>query len=194
MADIEKARVIGEYRGIYKLKDSQGEYLGKLTGKKIFSARSREDYPAVGDWVVITVQPAEAKASIHAILPRKSKFSRKIAGNVTDEQLVATNIDTVFLIQSLDKNYILRRLERYLVLALESGAEPVIILSKADLCETVEERLLEVEAIAPGVPVHALVCTQNGQCAETPSSFIFAFSNVWRISLALLKPSPDWSM
>jgi len=149
-------RVALEHKGGYRLYTESGEIPAEITGRVRFEATGRAGFPAVGDWVAITIQPTEAKASIHAILPRKSKFSRKIAGNVTDEQLVATNIDTVFLIQSLDKNYNLRRLERYLVLALESGAAPVIILSKADLCESVEERRLEVESIAPGVPVHAI--------------------------------------
>ncbi|HJQ67693.1 MAG TPA: ribosome small subunit-dependent GTPase A [Blastocatellia bacterium] len=149
-------RVALEHKGGYRLYTENGEMPAEITGRVRFEATGRADFPAVGDWVVISVQTAEEKALIHAILPRKSKFSRKIAGSVTDEQLVATNIDTVFLIQSLDKNYNLRRLERYLVLALESGADPVIILSKSDLCETVEERRGEVEAIAPGVPVHAL--------------------------------------
>ena len=154
-------RVALEHKGGYRLYTEGGELAAEITGRVRFEALGRADFPAVGDWVAITVQPGEGKASIHAILPRKSKFSRKTAGSVTDEQIVATNIDTVFLIQSLDKNYNLRRLERYLVLALESGAAPVIILSKADLSESVEERRLEVEAIAPGIPVHAISTKMN---------------------------------
>lgn len=166
-------RVALEHKGGYRLYTESGEIPAEITGRVRFEAAGRADFPAVGDWVVITIQPTEAKASIHVILPRKSKFSRKIAGSVTDEQIVATNIDTVFLIQSLDKNYNLRRLERYLVLALESGADPVIILSKADVCESVEERRLEVEAIAPGVPVHA-ISTKMGEGLEQLSAYIGA--------------------
>jgi ribosome biogenesis GTPase / thiamine phosphate phosphatase len=154
-------RVALEHKGGYRLYTESGEIPAEITGRVRFEALGRADFPAVGDWVVITLQPGEGKASIHAILPRKSKFSRKIAGSVTDEQIVASNIDTVFLIQSLDKNYNLRRLERYLVLAIESGAAPVIILSKADLSDSVEERQLEVEAIAPGIPVHSISTKMN---------------------------------
>ncbi len=160
-AGYEVGRVALEHKGGYRLYTESGELPAEITGRVRFEALGRADFPAVGDWVVITVQTGEAKASIHAILPRKSKFSRKLAGSVTDEQLVATNIDTVFLIQSLDKNYNLRRLERYLVLALESGAAPVIILSKADLSESVEAKRLEVESIAPGIPVHAISTKMN---------------------------------
>jgi ribosome biogenesis GTPase len=166
-------RVALEHKGGYRLYTESGEIPAEITGRVRFEAAGRADFPAVGDWVVITIQPTEAKASIHVILPRKSKFSRKIAGSVTDEQIVATNIDTVFLIQSLDKNYNLRRLERYLVLALESGADPVIILSKADVCESVEERRLEVEAIAPAVPVHA-ISTKMGEGLEQLNAYIGA--------------------
>jgi ribosome biogenesis GTPase len=154
-------RVALEHKGGYRLYTEEGELAAEITGRVRFEALGRADFPAVGDWVAITVQPGEAKATIHAILPRKSKFSRKTAGSVTDEQIVATNIDTVFLIQSLDKNYNLRRLERYLVLALESGAAPVIILSKTDLSDAVEQRQREVEAIAPAVPVHAISTKLN---------------------------------
>ena len=90
---------------------------------------------AVGDWVAVRPTPGEATATIEAILPRRSKFSRKVAGELTEEQIVAANIDTVFLVMGLDGDYNPRRLERYLLLAYESGASPVVILNKADVAD-----------------------------------------------------------
>ena len=154
-------RVALEYQGLYRVYTEAGEMLAEVTGKFHFRAESRSEFPAVGDWVVITPFASEKKAVIHAVLPRRSAFSRKVAGAVTEEQIVATNIDTIFLVQGLDGDYNLRRVERYLTLALESGAKPVVILSKADLCNEVQERRVEVERVARGVPVHAISSIKN---------------------------------
>ena len=157
----EAGRVALEYQGIYRVFTDCGETLAEVTGKLRFQARQRADFPAVGDWIVFTRNVQENRASIHAILPRLSKFSRKAAGDAAEEQIVATNVDTIFLVQGLDKNYNLRRVERYLALAQASGARPVIILSKADLMEGVEELTCEVEQVAAGVPVHAISSKLN---------------------------------
>jgi ribosome biogenesis GTPase len=157
----EVGRVALEYQGIYRVFTDGGELLAEVTGKLRFQARERADFPAVGDWVVITRNPSDRRASIHAILPRFSKFSRKAAGDATEEQIVATNVDTIFLVQGLDKNYNLRRIERYLTLARESGSRPVIILSKADLSENAEGLSREVAKVAPGVPVHVISSKLN---------------------------------
>jgi ribosome biogenesis GTPase / thiamine phosphate phosphatase len=157
----EAGRVALEYQGIYRVFTDGGETLAEVTGKLRFQARQRADFPAVGDWIAITRNAKENRASIHAILPRSSKFSRKAAGEATEEQIVATNVDTIFLVQGLDKNYNLRRVERYLALAQASGARPVIILSKADLTESLEEVTREVEQVAAGVPVHAISSKLN---------------------------------
>jgi ribosome biogenesis GTPase / thiamine phosphate phosphatase len=149
-------RVTQEHRGVYKVFSEREELLAEITGRIRHEATSRADYPAVGDWVVIEKLPNEKRASIQVVLPRRSKFSRKAAGKNADEQIVATNIDTVFLVQSLNQDFSLRRLERYLVLAFESGASPVIILNKADLCEDADAKKSEVESIAFGVPVHLI--------------------------------------
>ncbi|HXG66724.1 MAG TPA: ribosome small subunit-dependent GTPase A, partial [Blastocatellia bacterium] len=138
----------------YRVYAPEGELLAEVTGKVRHQAQGREDFPAVGDWVALTAY--QGGASIHAILPRKSKFSRKVAGSVTDEQIVAANVDTVFLVQGLDHNFNLRRLERYFVMAWESGAAPAVILNKADLCDDVDARVSEAETIAFGAPVHAI--------------------------------------
>jgi ribosome biogenesis GTPase len=134
-----------------------------------YQAATRTDFPAVGDWVVVSIIDDEERAKIHEILPRKSKFSRKAVGAQTDEQIIATNIDTVFLVSGLDRDFNLRRIERYLILVWESGANPVIILNKADLCDEVEQRKAEVEAIAPSVPIISLSAIENqGLDALTP--------------------------
>ncbi|MBI3654327.1 MAG: ribosome small subunit-dependent GTPase A [Acidobacteria bacterium] len=149
-------RVTQEHRGAYKVVAENVEMWAEITGKIRFDATGRADYPAVGDWVVLEKLAKEKRASIQAVLPRRSKFSRKAAGKNAEEQILATNIDTVFLVQALNHDFNLRRLERYLVVAFESGASPVVILNKADLCEDAEAKRLEVEAIAFGVPVHLI--------------------------------------
>jgi ribosome biogenesis GTPase len=153
-------RVAVEYRDRYLLYTAQGEQFAEVTGKLRHLATGIQDFPAVGDWVVIQPSPAE-QTTIHAILPRTSKFSRKVAGSRTEEQVIATNVDTVFLVSGLDGDFNLRRIERYLILVWESGATPVIVLNKADLCPDVELRIPEVEALALGVPVIALSAAQQ---------------------------------
>lgn len=154
-------RVAIEQKNAYILYTELGELSAEVSGKMRYQASGRKDFPAVGDWVVISVTNGEPRATIHDILPRKSKFSRKAAGAQTEEQIVATNIDTVFLVSGLDLDFNVRRIERYLILVWESGANPVIILNKADLCDRVEQRKSEVEAIAPCVPVIVLSAIEN---------------------------------
>lgn len=159
-ADYQAARVFAEHKHTYKLFTEIGEVSGEISGKLRFEAAGQEDFPAVGDWVLVSLRPEEKSATIHHILPRKSKFSRKAAGFVTEEQILAANIDTVFLVNALNKDFNVRRIERYLILAWESGANPVIILSKADLCDgggdEIDAKVRAVEAAAPGVPIHVI--------------------------------------
>lgn len=154
-------RVCTEQRGLYKIYTEDGETMGEVSGKLRFSALSREDYPAVGDWVVISRINNGESAIIHEVLPRKSKFSRKAAGLKTDEQILAANVDTVFLVNSLNGNFNPRRIERYLTLAWDSGADPVIVLSKSDLCDDIDEKVVQAEEAAPFVPVH-VTSTETG--------------------------------
>jgi len=149
-------RVALEHKHIYRVYTEQGEILAEVSGKLRHLAMGREDYPAVGDWVILDVRAAEGRGTIHGILPRHSKFSRKAAGATTEEQIVAVNVDTVFLVNALNQDFNLRRLERYLILAWESGASPVVILSKADLCEDAAAKAAEAEAVAIGVPIHVV--------------------------------------
>lgn len=146
-------RIFAEHTHLYKIITEAGEVLGEISGKLRYEAIDREDFPAVGDWVALNVMEDDKRAIIHGILPRKSKFSRKEPGGVAREQILAANIDTVFLVNALNKDFSIRRIERYLILAWESGANPVIVLSKADLCEDVDDKISQVESVAIGVPI-----------------------------------------
>jgi ribosome biogenesis GTPase len=130
--------------------------LAEVSGRLRHTARTRRDLPAVGDWVAVRRTTAGARPTIQAILPRKSLFSRKAAGEETTEQILAANVDTAFLVSGLDRDYNPRRIERYLAMTRESGATPVIVLNKADLLDDVRARIGEVSAIAGGAPVHAI--------------------------------------
>jgi len=138
-AEYSIARVIAEYKESYRIKDIKGEYLAKITGKQIFNATKREDYPAVGDWVAITM-PDKEMAIIHEILPRKT-ILRKKYNNRQGIQIIATNIDTAFIVESVGRDYNLNRFERYIVLAKEGKIKPVIILNKIDLISEEESNL-----------------------------------------------------
>lgn len=152
-AGYSAGRVAVQHKNAYTLYTGRGELRGEVTGKMLHLADGPQDLPAVGDWVVISTRPNEGAATIHAILPRRSQFVRRAAGDKEEAQVVASNIDYVFLMMGLDGNYNLPRLERYLVLAWESGASPIVVLNKADLCEDLEEKKQQVEGAAPGVPV-----------------------------------------
>ena len=150
------ARVFAEHKHIYKLFTEAGEVLAEVSGKLRYETIDEEAFPSVGDWVVVSLRVEEMKATIHKVLPRKSKFSRKVAGVNTKEQIVASNIDTIFLVNALNKDFNARRIERYLIMAWESGASPVVLLSKADLSTDLEEKLRETEKAAVGVPIHII--------------------------------------
>jgi ribosome biogenesis GTPase / thiamine phosphate phosphatase len=153
-------RVAVEYRHTYLLYTEQGEQRAEVSGKFRYQAAGSQDFPAVGDWVVIQ-QTAEERATIAAVLPRSSQFSRKAVGGTTEEQIIATNVDTVFLVSGLDGDFNPRRIERYLLLVWDSGATPVIVLNKADLCTDIEQRLVALKSIALDVPILVLSAVQN---------------------------------
>lgn len=164
-------RVAVEYKGLYRVLTEDSELLAGISGKMQYQAQGLEDFPAVGDWVVIRPLVEEKRAIIHAVLPRKSKFSRKVAGKKTDEQVVAANVDTVFLVNALNKDFNPRRIERYLTLVWSSGANPVIILSKADLCENVDAQLMELDSIAYGLPIHVISSLEERGIEELDQYF-----------------------
>lgn len=148
------ARVAVQQRHLYTLIGDDWESIAEVTGKFRHDAAAPADFPAVGDWVLTS--RAAGAVQITALLPRRTQFARRMAGPKPVQQVVAANVDIVFLVSGLDHDYNVRRIERYLTLAWESGAKPVIVLNKADLRPDLDDVLAEVEAIAFGVPVHAV--------------------------------------
>jgi len=156
-------RVALEHKNLFRVYTQYGEVFAEISGKLRHEALSRRHLPAVGDWVVIRTRPEGGRVMIHAVLPRRTCFARKLAGARSEEQIVGANVDTVFLVTSLNQDFSLRRIERYLITARESGVNAIIILSKSDLCERVADSIDEMQAIARGVPVHAIsVVTGSG--------------------------------
>ena len=145
-------RITLQEKGMYRIRTSMSEQNALVSGKFQFDAQSPSDYPAVGDYVMVSYADPDT-AVIHQVLPRRSLFVRRAAGTSKMEQVVAANIDTVFLCMSLNNDFNLRRLERYLASTWESGAAPVVVLTKADLCEDVSSKQAEVETITMGVPI-----------------------------------------
>ena len=154
--DVQPGRVFIEYNYIFRVYIEAGELEVVLSGRLKHQATSRGDLPAVGDWVVVRRRPDDPRGSIVAVLPRRSKFSRRMAGNVTDEQVVAANVNVVFVVTSLDADFSVRRIERYLLLARESGAAPVVLLTKPDLAKDIAASVAEVAAVAGDTPIHVL--------------------------------------
>ena len=148
-------RIVLEHTHIYRVATGEQEFLARVSGRLRHQATSRPDFPGVGDWVAIETV-ADGDARIHAVLPRFSKFSRRAAGDVTEEQVVAANIDVVFLVGGLDHDFNPRRIERYLVVAWESGATPVIVLNKSDVVDDPDRFADDVRSNAPGVEVHTV--------------------------------------
>ena len=144
------ARVSAQHRGEYDVLAEGGELRAHVAGRLRHEASSGADLPAVGDWVALRDE------TIQAVLPRRSAFQRKVAFHATEAQVLAANIDTVFVVTGLDEDFSARRLERYLTLAWESGATPAVVLTKADLCDDPLAMLLEAEQVAVGVQAHVV--------------------------------------
>jgi ribosome biogenesis GTPase len=152
--DLHLARVSVQHREIYKIITENGEIQAVVSGKLGYAASAAAEYPVVGDWVLVDRQDNKSgSAIIKHILTRKSCFERKAAGTGYDRQVIAANIDTVFICMSLNKDYNLRRVERYLSIAWDSMAVPVIVLTKADLCGDIAARLTDLQSVALGVDV-----------------------------------------
>lgn len=149
------ARVIAVHKDSYTINNGEVDVLAELVGKILFSATSPIDYPAVGDWVLTNFYDENTFSVIHEILQRKSLLKRKTPGKKVDFQLIAANIDVAFIVQSLDENFNLRRLERYLVMINESNIQPIVLLSKSDLlsAEEVESKIAEIQIIMPHLHV-----------------------------------------
>ncbi|WP_035294542.1 ribosome small subunit-dependent GTPase A [Clostridium sp. KNHs214] len=147
-------RVACEQKNYYKVITEKGVISARVSGKIMYNACSIASYPAVGDWVAMDRdEDSQGEAIIQGILKRCSKFSRKVAGIKYEEQIIAVNIDTALITMSLNDNFNLRRLERYISTAWDSGAKPIVLLTKSDLCEDLDEKLLEVSKVAIGVDI-----------------------------------------
>jgi ribosome biogenesis GTPase len=155
-AGLTPGRVAVQHRGAYDVLTEDGELRCDVAGRLYEEASSPADLPAVGDWVAIAARPEEGAGTVQAVLPRRTKFSRKTAWQASEEQVLAANVDVAFIVTSLNDELNLRRLERYLTLAWESGARPVLVLTKADLTDDVPAAVAAVESVAFGAPVHAI--------------------------------------
>ncbi|KLE16244.1 ribosome small subunit-dependent GTPase A [Clostridium sp. C8] len=165
-------RVSVQYKDIYRIVTEEGEVLARVSGKLSYSSNSTFDYPVVGDWVLLDrTDNKNGDAIIHKVLTRKSCFSRKIAGNRYDVQIVAANIDYIFICMALNNDFNINRLERYIAVAWDSMAIPVIVLTKSDLYEDIDERLREVKEVAIGIDI-LVTSSLNGNGYEKVKEYI----------------------
>jgi ribosome biogenesis GTPase / thiamine phosphate phosphatase len=183
-------RIAAQHRGEYVLWTAGGELRAELPGRIRYDAGVTGVLPAVGDWVAARVRALEGRATIHTVLPRRTSIARKEVLGGSQAQVLAANVDTAFLFTGLDADFSTRRLERYLVLAWESGAQPVVVLTKTDLCPDTTDKLLEVERVAIGVPVHAVsnvtgegLDAVRGHLRPATSSVVLGSSGVGKSTL-----------
>ena len=174
---LSPARVISEVGPFFRVVTEDGERTAEVSGRLRHQARSRAELPAVGDWVALRLDPGAPRASVFAVLPRRTAFTRRAAGKEGEAQVVAANVDTVFLVTGLDRDFNVRRIERGLLLARESGAEPVIVLTKADLCEAAAGRAEEAARVAPNASIVA-VAAKKGQGLERLSPWLLSGKTV----------------
>jgi len=163
VSDCQIARVITVTKESYIIRNGKNDVIAELTGRLMFTAESKLDYPTVGDWVYAQYYDGDSLAIIHEIIPRKTILKRKTSGKRIEFQLVAANIDTAFIIQSLDANYNLRRLERYLVMINAANIRPIVLLSKSDLLspEELEEKLAGIHKLMPSIQIIAFSNKSN---------------------------------
>lgn len=166
------ARVTLEYNQFHRVQIGASDLLAEVAGRLKHAASSRAELPAVGDWVALRPAGQHGKPVINAVLPRRSKFARKTKGAKTEEQIVGANIDTLFLVTSLNQDFNPRRVERYLAIAWESGARPVILLTKTDLCPNVAALRDAIETVAQATPIHA-ICSLTGAGLEELQQYFY---------------------
>jgi ribosome biogenesis GTPase len=158
---LEPARITQEHKGLYMMINPGGEYMAEISGRMRYTTRGFSDFPAVGDWVLAKIFAEEKKGIIRTLLERRNRFSRKavLSGGMPDsqgkieEQVIAANINTVFIVTSMDSDFSPRRIERYMTSAYDSNINPVIVLNKADIAGDMEDYINHAESIAFGVPV-----------------------------------------
>ncbi|MYD70031.1 MAG: ribosome small subunit-dependent GTPase A [Acidobacteria bacterium] len=161
-AALVPARVGIEHNHIYRVVTADGERMAQAAGRLRHEAAGQDQLPAVGDWVAVALNKTDDTATIRFVLPRRSSFARKAAGDPTTRQVVAANIDVVLVVAGLDRDFNPRRIARYLVAVAESGARPAVVLNKCDLCDDLDAAIAQVRDAAPGVPIHA-TCGKTGE-------------------------------
>jgi ribosome biogenesis GTPase len=164
--DAVPARVIAQQRKFWRVAGDFGECWAEASGKLRLSADEGADWPAVGDWVAVELHGTDTTAVIREVLPRRSKFVRKSPGKKIEAQVMAANVDTALLVSALDGDFNPRRVERYLAQCWESGARPVIVLNKADACEDVRAKAMEMECVGVGTAVCVVSATTGYGFAE----------------------------
>ena len=162
--DVRPGRIAIEFNQIFRVYVEDGEVDAVTAGRLKHRASSRAELPAVGDWVAVRQRPEDG-AVIVGVLPRRTAFTRRAAGEPTGEQVVAANVDVVFVVMGLDRDYNPRRLERYLLMARESGAAPVILLTKPDLSPDLSAHIRDVTTLAGDIVVH-VVNPKRGEGVE----------------------------
>lgn len=148
-----KARIVSQEKGLYKVSNGTQERLAEISGRFQYQVQTMSDYPAVGDYVAVSWPDDGSNCTIESLFPRKSAFIRRAAGRDNQEQVVAANIDTVFVCMSMNRDFNPRRLERYISTVWDSGAIPVVVLTKSDLCEDRKAMIAAAEAVASGAEV-----------------------------------------
>jgi len=165
------ARVVGQQRKFWRIASEARECWAEATGRLRLAAEEGADWPAVGDWAAAEIRDTGGPALIQEVLPRRSRFVRKVAGRKSEEQVIAANLDTVLLVCALDGDFNPRRMERYLAQCWESGAKPVIVLNKADACSDSQQKAAEMERVALGSAV-CVVSAKTGKRMEELEPFL----------------------
>jgi ribosome biogenesis GTPase len=169
---LSPARVVSEFKKMYRVVTALGEMMAEISGRVRHEANDGSSLPVVGDWVAIRTRPESDRATIHVVLPRRSSFSRRAPGTRVAPQVVAANLDLVFVVMGLDGDFNLRRLERYLTIAREGRISPVVVLNKADLTAEAAKRRDAVAAIASDVPVHVVSAETGAGLDELESHLL----------------------
>lgn len=157
LIDFEVGRVISEHKERYTVRTEKGEFDAEITGTLRYTAHTREDFPAVGDWVAIS-EYDDNKVLIHAIFPRKTTIERQAVGKQGEKQIIATNIDVAFIVQAVDRDFNINRIERYLTICHTSNVKPIVILNKIDLIDdtTLTDLISKVQERVKQVPIIAI--------------------------------------
>ena len=165
-------RIASQHRSLYRVFSEAGEIGAAIAGRMLNESHSPAELPAVGDWVLLRLRES-SRARIVRVLPRRSRLSRRAAGQRADEQIICANVDTVFIVTALDHDFNVRRIERYLSVTIEGGASPVVVLSKSDLAreDVSEEKRVLTAAVALAAPVH-VISTQSGQGLDALQQYL----------------------